>query len=140
MILDFLFNYYGISSYIIFSYMFIFNKSYINILIIGIIMDLFYYKYYVIYLLIWYFIIKIIYKYIKKNMVFDIILLYLITFIYYLISVNNYEFKLIFIYSFLPCIFYLVYHIIKYEMDKQNISSCINNIMHLNRVKKKQKI
>lgn len=140
MILDFLFNYYGISSYIIFSYMFIFNKSYINILIIGFIMDLFYYKYYVIYLLIWYFIIKIIYKYIKKNIVFDIILLYLITFIYYLITVSNYEFKLIFIYSFFPCIFYLIYHIIKYEMDKQNISSCINNIMHLNRVKKKQKI
>ena len=49
MILDLILNYFGISSFIMLSYIFIFNKSYLNIMIIALIMDLFYFKYFVIY-------------------------------------------------------------------------------------------
>lgn len=137
MILDFIFNYFGISSLIIFSYIFIFNKSILNIIIIGLVMDLFYFNYFLIYLLISYIIIKKINKYLKNNIFIDIIFLYIMTLIYYLITVKIYDFKLIFLYSFLPCIFYIVFHIIKYEIDKQNINRYNINPMYINRTKKK---
>lgn len=137
MILDLILNYFGISSFIMLSYIFIFNKSYLNIIIIALIMDLFYFKYFVIYLSLCYLIVKLIYKYIKSNIILDLIFLYFITLLYYLITVKIRVFKLIFLYSLLPCIFYFVYHIMKYEMDKQNINCSNYYIGRFNRFKKK---
>ena len=137
MILDLILNYFGISSFIMLSYIFIFNKSYLNIIIIALIMDLFYFKYFVIYLSLCYLIVKLIYKYIKSNIILDLIFLYFITLLYYLITVKIRIFKLIFLYSLLPCIFYFVYHIMKYEMDKQNINCSNYYIGRFNRFKKK---
>ena len=98
MILDLILNYFGISSFIMLSYIFIFNKSYLNIMIIALIMDLFYFKYFVIYLSLCYLIVKLIYKYIKSNIILDLIFLYFITLFYYLITVKIRAFKLIFLY------------------------------------------
>lgn len=137
MILDLILNYFGISSFIMLSYIFIFNKSYLNIMIIALIMDLFYFKYFVIYLSLCYLIVKLIYKYIKSNIILDLIFLYFITLFYYLITVKIRVFKLIFLYSLLPCIFYFICHIMKYEMDKQNINSSNYYIGRFNRFKKK---
>ena len=94
-------------------------------------------KYFVIYLSLCYLIVKLIYKYIKSNIILDLIFLYFITLFYYLITVKIRAFKLIFLYSLLPCIFYFVYHIMKYEMDKQNINSSNYYIGRFNRFKKK---
>ena len=140
MIIDLILNYLGITTLIAFSYIFIFDKSYQNILIISSIMDLFYYNYFIIYLTICYIIIKIIYKYIKQNTITNIIILYFITIIYYLLTIKIYNIKLIIIYSTLPCIFYLLINIIKYEKTKQNINCCNHNIIYLNRYKKKQNL
>lgn len=118
MIIDFLLGYLGISSLIAFSYIFIFDNSYYNVLIISSLMDLFYFNYFIVYLSICYFIIKFIYRFIKKSFLINLFFLYIITFVYYLISIKIFELRIVFMYSFLPCIFYFVFNIIKYEMDK----------------------
>lgn len=134
-ILDSILGYYGISSLISFSYLLIY-KNLKNIVILGLIMNLLYINYYTIYLIIFYFIINYIYKFINKNIIIDLLLLYLIVLLYYIITckLNKY----IYIYSIIPCIFYLSYHIIKYV--KKIFSYYNNNIMYFNRSKNKSKI
>lgn len=136
MIIDFLFGYLGISSLIAFSYIFIFDNSYYNVLIISSLMDLFYFNYFIVYLSICYFIVKFIYRFIKKGILINLVSLYFITFVYYLISIRVFELRVVF-YSFLPCIFYLIFNIIKYEMDKQNFNCYNYNFMCFNWYKKK---
>ena len=138
--LDILLGYFGINSLIGFSYLFIYKKNYLDIIIIGLIMDLFYVKYYCTYLIIWYFIIKLIYKYVKKNIFTDLLILYFVVLIYYLITINIMNYKIIVLYSFIPCIFYLLVHIIKYEKDKQNISSNNNYTRYSYRYKNKSQV
>lgn len=138
-IIDIILGYFGINSLVVFSYLFIKKNNYCDLILIGLIMDLFYVKYYVLYLVICLFIIKFIYKYFKSNLVFDMIFLYFITFLYYIISIDCYNYKLIILYSFLPCIFYFLFHILKYENNKQNINCCNSYIMYSNWIKKKSK-
>lgn len=138
-IIDIILRYFGINSLVSFGYLFIKKNNYLDLILIGLIMDLFYEKYYVFYLIICLFIIKFIYKYFKSNLIINLIFLYLITFLYYIISSICYNYKLIILYSFLPCIFYFLFHIFKYENNKQNINCCNNYIMCFNRTKKKSK-
>lgn len=137
-LIDILLGYFGITSLTIFSFLFI-KKDYLDIIILGLIMDLYYPKYYCLYLIISFLIIIQVNKIIGKNIFLNIVMLYLITNIYYLITIPKFN-KLIFLYSILPCIFYILHHIMKYEKNKQNINSCNNNTIYFNRFKSKQKI
>ena len=138
-IIDIILRYFGINSLIVFSYLVIKKNNCLDLILIGLIMDLLYEKYYVLYLIICLYIIKFIYKYFEYNIIINLIYLYIITFLYYIISIDYYNYKLIILYSFLPCIFYILFHIFKYENNKQNINRCNNYIMYFNRTKKKSK-
>ena len=104
-IIDIILRYFGINSLIVFSYLFVKKNNCLDLILIGLIMDLLYEKYYVLYLIICLYIIKFIYKYFEYNIIINLIYLYIITFLYYIISINYYNYKLIILYSFLPCIF-----------------------------------
>lgn len=123
---DIILSYFGINTLIAFNYFFLFRNNLLNIIILGLFMDLFYIKYYCFYLVGWYLITNLIYKFFKKNIFLNLFILYFMVFIYYLITVSSFDYKRIFLFSFIPCIFYLLINIIKYEKNKQNINSSNN--------------